>query len=106
MVTENVQNPTDEFKVLKKLIAEVDLVVWDDIGAIKLTDYDHKNLLSFIDQRLLAEKANIYTGNLPYDSLVSALGQRLASRVYNDSSVIELFGQDRRGYYDRIANSE
>lgn len=106
LVTESVQNPTNEFRELKRLISEVDLVVWDDIGASKLSDYDHKNLLSFIDQRLLAEKANIYTGNLPYDSLVTALGQRLASRVYNDSSVVELLGQDRRGYYDRIADSE
>ncbi len=97
MVTENVMNPTPEFIELKRLIAEVDLVVWDDIGATKLSDYDHKNLLSFIDQRVLSEKSNIYTGNLPGDALPEALGQRLASRVYNESSVVELFGQDRRG---------
>lgn len=97
MVTENVQNPTDEFKELKQLIEEVDLVVWDDIGATKLTDYDHKNLLSFVDQRVLAEKANIYTGNLPGEMLADAVGYRLASRIYNESSVIELKGQDRRG---------
>lgn len=100
-VTENVSNPTSEFIELKNHIAKVDLVVWDDIGATKLSDYDHKNLLSFIDQRLLAEKANIYTGNLPEYNLVDALGVRLASRVYNESSVVELLGIDRRGYtYD------
>lgn len=97
MVTENVQNPTYEFNELKQLIAEVDLVVWDDIGATKLTEYDHKNLLSFVDQRVLADKANIYTGNLPGDLLAEAVGYRLASRIYNESSVIELKGQDRRG---------
>jgi len=46
---------------------------------------------------VLSEKSNIYTGNLPGDALPEALGQRLASRVYNESSVVELFGQDRRG---------
>lgn len=97
MVTENVVNPTDEFIELKKLISSVDLVVWDDVGSTKLSDYDHKNLLSFIDQRVLAEKANIYTGNLPGSSLPQALGQRLASRVYNESSIVELLGHDRRG---------
>lgn len=97
MVTENVQNPTEEFQELKQLIATVDLVVWDDIGATKLTDYDHKNLLSFVDQRVLADKANIYTGNLPGEMLSDAVGYRLASRIYNESSVIELKGQDRRG---------
>lgn len=98
MVTENVQNPTRDFLELKRLIAEVDLVVWDDLGATKLSDYDHKNLLSFIDQRLLACKSNIYTGNLPFGSLQDAIGQRLASRVYNESYVIELKGRDRRGW--------
>lgn len=97
MVTENVTNPSPEFRELKNLIETVDLVVWDDIGATKLSDYDHKNLLSFIDQRILAEKANIYTGNLPGENLPDALGQRLASRVFYESSIIELRGQDRRG---------
>lgn len=97
MVTENVTNPTQEFKELKQLLISIDLVVWDDIGATKLSDYDHKNLLSFIDQRILAEKANIYTGNLAGEHLPDALGQRLASRVYYESSVVELKGQDRRG---------
>lgn len=97
MVTENVTNPNEDFIELKRLIASVDLVIWDDIGATKLSDYDHKNLLSFIDQRVLGEKSNIYTGNLPGECLPDALGQRLASRVFNESSVIELLGQDRRG---------
>lgn len=99
-LTENVSNPTADFLELKRLIEIVDLVVWDDIGATKLSDYDHKNLLSFIDQRILSEKANVYTGNLPWESLPEALGQRLASRVYNESSVIELRGTDRRGMDD------
>ena len=107
MVTENVTNPTDEFIELKRLIATVDLIVWDDIGATKLSDYDHKNLLSFIDQRVLGELSNIYTGNLPGYSLPAALGQRLASRVFNESSVVELQGQDRRGpKNDRITSTE
>ena len=97
-VTENVTNPSNDFIELKQLIASADLVVWDDIGSTKLSDYDHKNLLSFIDQRILAERSNIYTGNLPGSSLPEALGQRLASRVYNESSVVELRGQDRRGF--------
>lgn len=100
-ITENISNPSQEFAELRKLITTVDLVVWDDIGATKLSDYDHKNLLSFVDQRILANKANIYTGNLPEENLIDAIGLRLASRVYNESSVVELRGADRRGYiYD------
>ena len=82
---------------MKQQILNVDLVIWDDIAAGKLTDYDHTNLLTYIDQRKLNGKSNIYTGNLNEEELIVALGNRLKSRVWNDSSTVELFGIDRRG---------
>lgn len=91
-------NKKDEsFEDLKQQLLEVDLVIWDDIAAGKLTDYDHTNLLTYIDQRKLNGKSNIYTGNLNEKELTEALGNRLKSRVWNDSTIVELFGNDRRG---------
>lgn len=87
----------EEFEDLKKQLVEVDLVIWDDIAAGKLTDFDHTNLLTYIDQRNLNEKSNIYTGNLDENELIIALGNRLKSRVWNDSIIVELKGNDRRG---------
>jgi DNA replication protein DnaC len=75
----------------------VDLVIWDDIAATKLGDFDHANLLTYIDQRKLNQLSNIYTGNLPQDQLQDALGNRLSSRVWNDSTVVRFVGVDRRG---------
>lgn len=90
-------NKKDEnFEELKKQILEVDLVIWDDIAANRLSDYDHTNLLTYIDQRKLNGSANIFTGNLDESELVSALGNRLKSRIWNDSTIVELFGKDRR----------
>jgi DNA replication protein DnaC len=86
----------EEFEDLKKQLLEVDLVIWDDIAASKLSDYDHTNLLTYIDQRKLNGKSNIYTGNLNEQELIDALGNRLKSRVWNDSTVVELLGRDRR----------
>lgn len=91
-------NKKDEsFEDLKQQLIDVDLVIWDDIAAGKLTDYDHTNLLTYIDQRILNGKSNIYTGNLNEEELIEALGNRLESRVWNNSYVIELKGCDRRG---------
>lgn len=91
-------NKKDEnFEDMKKQLLEVDLVIWDDIAAGKLSDYDHTNLLTYVDQRKLNGKSNIYTGNLNEEELVEALGNRLKSRVWNDSTIVELFGSDRRG---------
>lgn len=93
---EIINKKDEEFEDLKKQLLEVDLVIWDDIAAGKLSDYDHTNLLTYIDQRKLNGKSNIYTGNLNDIELIDALGNRLKSRVWNDSIVVELKGNDRR----------
>ena len=93
---EVINKKDEEFEDIKKQLLEVDLVIWDDIAAGKLTDYDHTNLLTYIDQRKLNGKSNIYTGNLNEEELTVAIGNRLKSRVWNDSTVVELRGNDRR----------
>ena len=82
----------------KTVLESVDLVVWDDIASARLTDYDISQLLLLIDQRELKGLANIYTGNITErDKLISMLGNRLASRIWNkNTTVIELKGKDRR----------
>ena len=50
---EVINKKDEEFEDLKKQLLEVDLVIWDDIAAGKLSDYDHTNLLTYIDQRKL-----------------------------------------------------
>jgi DNA replication protein DnaC len=89
-------NKDARFDDIKEQLTRVDLVVWDDIGANELSQYDHTQLLTYIDQRVLEQKSNIYTGNLNKEELEKSLGTRLASRVWNTSMVIEFKGKDRR----------
>lgn len=86
-----------EVNYLTEYLPKVDLVIWDDIASTKLTEFDHSNLLTYIDARYLAGKANIYTGNIGPSNIKDELGARLASRVFNESITIELHGSDRRG---------
>ena len=97
MLKNNVGKRNEEFEMLKEQILTVDLVVWDDIASSKLSDFDHTNLLTYIDQRILSGKSNIYTGNLDREQLLQSVGNRLTSRIWNDSTKIEFFGNDRRG---------
>lgn len=94
-----VKNFSDE-KARQKLIktlSTVDLVVWDDIASTKLSDYDIQQLLVVVDQRIAEGLANIYTGNITSrDKLEIALGDRLASRIWNTSTLVEFKGKDRR----------
>ena len=82
---------------LKNVLDDADIIVWDDIASSKLTDYDINQLLIHIDKRIIEGKSNIFTGNLvSYNALEKALGSRLASRIWNCSTIIEFKGKDRR----------
>jgi DNA replication protein DnaC len=96
-IKEGISRKDEDFETLKSRLMTVDLVIWDDIAATKLGDFDHANLLTYIDQRKLNQLSNIYTGNLHQDELQDALGNRLASRVWNDSTPVKFVGADRRG---------
>lgn len=96
-IRDGISKKDEDFELLKSRLPSVDIVVWDDIAATKLSDYDHANLLTYIDQRKLNALSNIYTGNLAQAELAAALGNRLASRVWNDSEAVEFIGADRRG---------
>lgn len=96
-IKEGISRKDEDFETLKSRLMTVDLVIWDDIAATKLGDFDHANLLTYIDQRKLNQLSNIYTGNLPHEELQDALGNRLSSRVWNDSTPVKFVGADRRG---------
>lgn len=92
----NIKNPDIEFESLVNCLADIDLVVWDDIASTGLSQYDHSQLLTYIDQRVLSGKSNIFTGNIPNkENLSKAVGTRLASRILC-GQVVELKGRDRR----------
>lgn len=78
-------------------IKDADLVVWDDIAINKLTEYEHEQLLQFIDYRILNEFRNIYTSNIvDIKTLIFMVGGRLASRIFNNSTIIKFISDDFR----------
>ena len=81
----------------KENLENVDLVIFDDIAITGISQYDYTQLFNIINNRMAAEKANIFTSNIErYEDLETILGSRLASRIYNNSEVIRLKGADRR----------
>lgn len=88
-----------DFEELCNLISEVDLVIWDDIGEMKASDYEHQILFQYIDDRINSKKSNIYTSNKNKGQLEDVLGVRLASRIYNCSECVEFLEEDKRGKY-------
>ena len=87
-----------DFEKLRKQLFDVDLVVWDDIASTNLSGYDYSQLLIYIDNRLLSDKANIYTGNCDSrEMLDERLGNKLSSRIWSSQTEIITFkGGDQR----------
>lgn len=88
----------EEFEQLKRDMLNADLVVWDDIAGINMTNYDYSQLLMYVDARVFAEKSNIFTGNCEtYDELQKFIGGKIASRILtSDTELIVLHSNDLR----------
>lgn len=90
-------NQDDEFVRIRDSLLDADLVIWDDVSIVKMTDYNSATFFNFVDARVLSGKANIFTGNLDHERLKEFVGGRLASRIWNTSQVIEFVDEDKRG---------
>lgn len=97
-VKNNISNHNAYAEHVEKYILTADLVVWDDIATKVSTEYEKEKLLSLIDARINSGKTNIYTSNASKQELYKQMGDRLASRIYNDSIDVEVIDVDRRGY--------
>lgn len=86
----------EEWIAEKTKIRTVPLVIFDDLGANKLSDFDHANLFNLIDTRINNGLSNIYTSNLGEEALPVAIGERLFSRVWGTSHKVHFVGADRR----------
>lgn len=103
----SISQDVEGFKELCKLIESCELVIWDDLPTSEFTNYEHQIVFQYIDGRINAGKANIFTGNCGKAECYRILGDRLASRIYGSSEVVEFKERDKRGAYNgRIADFE
>lgn len=93
---ENIGKENDYIKHIQENILTADLVIWDEIAIKNITDYEHGYFLSYLNSRISAGKANIFTSNMTESELREKLGDRLYSRIVLNSKVIELKGKDKR----------
>lgn len=93
----NMNSKDDEFDRIRDQLITCDLVIWDDISSVKMTDYGSAIFLNMLDARVLSNRANIFTGNLAKGELEQFLGGRLLSRIWNTSKILEFVDNDKRG---------
>ena len=91
------QGHTATFDSMLQGLREADLVLWDDIGSVAVSNYDLLMLQSLIEARINQNKSNIFTTNSNDKELSANLGARLADRIINLSESIEFKATSMRG---------
>lgn len=93
---QNGASQTEEgiFKDLRK----IDLLVLDDLGSEARSkdefDWSKNKLFEIVNLRI--GKPTIYTSNFNQEHLPTAIGERVFSRLYNNTKFIELVAEDYR----------
>lgn len=72
-----------------------DLLILDDLGTERRTDFTLSKLFSLLNDRLLHGRSTIISTNLDGNSITSLYGERLASRLAQ-YTVIPFYGKDLR----------
>jgi DNA replication protein DnaC len=83
------------------------LLVIDDMGAERNSEYMNEILFNLIDERLKCQKPVVITTNLSQDFIANPEGvamQRIMSRIYERSIIYLCKGQDRRKISMRETN--
>ena len=81
--------------MLKKY-ANVGLLVLDDLGAEKTSDWSRQVFYLLLDRRYREMKQTIITTNLSLEQIAETFDDRVASRLCEMGVTIELKGKDKR----------
>jgi DNA replication protein DnaC len=109
-----------EYELLEPII-ELEVLLLDDLGAWKMTDWMNDTLFHILNQRYLAQRPTLITTNYPdkeptarelsqadpavrREYLVDRIGHRLRSRLMEACTVVRLDGRDRRQAILQAAN--
>ena len=96
-------NEPGSYEYRMQQLADVFLLVLDDLGMEKLTEWAREHLFQVIDRRLGARKAMVLTSNTPINLMAGTLGKAICSRLQEGVAasdgwvqIIEMNGDDMR----------
>jgi DNA replication protein DnaC len=89
-------NPTPEWPERLKMIETVPLLIIDDIGAERPSDWVRERLLTIIDERYSNNLSTIYTSNCNKQQMMENLHERVYDRI-KDARALEFKGPSWRG---------
>lgn len=85
----------DRTAAMRRLL-DSDLLILDDLGAEKLTEFVGQELFNVLNQRINQRKPLVVSTNLEFGDLDEYYGRRISSRLIGTSEALRLEGQDVR----------
>ena len=76
--------------------ATADLLILDDVGTEKISDWAIQTLAVIVDKRYSEMRRTLVTSNLSLEELSDRIGDRTAARLAGMSVLAQLSGTDRR----------
>jgi len=92
---DNYSTRDDDFAKLREKALNAKILILDDIGAEKSSEWVHNRLYDIINYREGEMRTIIYTSNLSIEEVAQKLDKRIISRLKN-STQVQLVGPDRR----------
>lgn len=92
-------NSSDKYEnkhLFQKLLEFRGLLMIDDIGAEKLSDWVLETFYLIINKRYEEVFPTIFTSNYPLEDLAEKVGDRTVSRIIESCDVLPLSGKDKR----------
>ncbi len=86
-----------EFEGRLAMVRRCKLLIIDDIGAERLSEWVSERLLGIVNERVNNQLSTIYTSGCSPEELVERYEGRLVSRIMGYSQVVHIIGSDRRG---------
>ena len=103
----NTVSQTSELKVLAPVL-EAEVLVLDELGAVKPTDWVRDTMMQIIGTRYNNRKLTIFTTNYTdarrhpaEETLEERIGVRLRSRLYEMCKTVMIEGEDYRRRFDQ-----
>ena len=101
-LVEHLRGPTGvDMDAVLRAMSRADMVVWDDLGAEKPTDWALDRLYLLLDARYEVEKPLVVTSNWSPGQLEERVGARIVSRLMEMGPVWEVPGIDYRVHLAR-----
>lgn len=90
------RKPSDKEHLLDKLMNNRDLLILDDLGSEKMSEWVEETFYLLINKKYEEMIPIIFTSNYSLDELSNRLSDRIISRIIGSCEIVELTGKDRR----------